>query len=132
MDSRAPDPPPRPAGGEGRAGLLHRRGLQYSVTDLHEPRGVTRPSVQPRRPHAQAPWPPRACLHGRSPFSRPGTPASSSGFLPPIPAFALLPFHSALLFATLSPEFSSLSHVSAALTLPPATTGNDWLPKGVG
>lgn len=55
MDSRAPDPPPRPAGGEGRAGLLHGRGLQYSVTDLHEPRGVTHPSVQPRRPHAQAP-----------------------------------------------------------------------------
>lgn len=56
MDSRAPDPPPRPAGGEGRAGLLHGlRGLQYSVTGLHEPRGVTRPSVQPRRPHAQAP-----------------------------------------------------------------------------
>lgn len=47
--------PPRPAGGEGRAGLLHGRGLQYSVTGLHEPRGVTRPSVQPRRPHAQAP-----------------------------------------------------------------------------
>lgn len=55
MDSRVPDPPPRPAGGEGRAGLLHGQGLQYSVTDLHEPRGVTRPSVQPRRPHAQAP-----------------------------------------------------------------------------
>lgn len=46
---------PSAAGGEGRAGLLHGRGLQYSVTGLHEPRGVTRPSVQPRRPHAQAP-----------------------------------------------------------------------------
>lgn len=46
---------PSAAGGEGRAGLLHSRGLQYSVTGLHEPRGVTRPSVQPRRPHAQAP-----------------------------------------------------------------------------
>lgn len=42
---------PSAAGGEGRAGLL----LQYSVTGLHKPRGVTRPSVQPRRPHAQAP-----------------------------------------------------------------------------
>lgn len=46
---------PSAAGGEGRAGLLHSRGLQYSVTGLHELRGVTRPSVQPRRPHAQAP-----------------------------------------------------------------------------